>query len=70
MKLAELIRRALTDPAFRLALETGGVSADSYASSPIEFAAAAEALRSLRDRTSTDIRDLIPTICLGHRDDD
>lgn len=48
MKLAELIRKALTDPVFRLAIEAGTLSTADTGLSPSELAAASEVLRYSR----------------------
>lgn len=70
MKLAELIRRAMIDPNFRLALESNSVSAETHNVTVAEMSAVVEVMRNFKGRLLHDISDLAPISVLGHRDDD
>jgi hypothetical protein len=66
MNLAALIRKALIDPKFRLALESGSVYASGQQITAAEIEAAREVLRDRKRRPGDDV---LPISVLGHRDD-
>ena len=65
-KLAEVVRRALTDTRFRLALETGTLSATDLRLSPIELDAVSEVMRRYKGATT---KKVLPEIVAWRTDD-
>lgn len=68
MNLAQLIRKALIEPSFRVALESGTISAASQNLSEKEMSAVLEALRNIISRPGGN-ESPVPINVFGHRDD-
>ena len=68
MELAEVIRKALTDRRFRLALETGNVGTADVGLSVLELEAVSEVLRYSRRAARKNPRKLLPEIYAAWRD--
>ena len=49
MKLAEMIRRAMIDPKFRLALEAGTLNGAEHEITTLDLEALSEAMRSFKE---------------------
>jgi hypothetical protein len=64
-RLAEIVRKALSDSGFRLALESGSVCAASLQLSPVELDSVSEVLRRYKGAVS---KKVLPEI-VAWRDD-